>query len=141
MSDTLSWHLKRGGAGVLLQVDRTDGRGYQVAVEDRQDAKCWLAFLSARLQGPFDQPNHTKTYDPQEISMADKEFAPLNSSMLEGVHYDPDTRVLTAKYRNGATYTHHDIPAEKHAALMEAASPGSYFNAKIRDNHPGKKVD
>lgn len=70
-----------------------------------------------------------------------KVFTPIESTMLEGFHHDPDSRVLTVKYRNGATYQHDDVGAEKVEALQGAASPGRFFNDKIRNNHPGRKID
>ena len=67
--------------------------------------------------------------------MTEKTFAPVNSSWIEGARYDPTARVLTVKLKSGKEYTHHDLPAEKHAAFMESASPGRYYSEKIKNNH------
>lgn len=72
--------------------------------------------------------------------MTKLEFTPIESSMLEAIHHDPNTRILTVKYKNGSTYEHSDVGADKVEALRGAASPGTFFNKKIRNNHPGKKV-
>lgn len=72
--------------------------------------------------------------------MPDKIFTPITSSMLSGYHYDPDSRVLTVRYTSGAEYAHDDVSAEKVHALEGNVSPGRFFNAHIRDNHPGRKV-
>ena len=73
--------------------------------------------------------------------MSDKpEMTPIASSMLESHHYNPDSRVLTVKFRNGAMHQYDDVPADKHFAFVGAASPGRYFNDKIKSNHAGRKV-
>lgn len=67
-------------------------------------------------------------------------MTPIESSWLKGSHYDPQSRVLTVQYHGGKTYRHEDVPAEKYEAFTGAASPGSFYNAKIKNNHPGKLV-
>jgi len=67
-------------------------------------------------------------------------MTPIDSTWLDAHHYDPDARVLTVRYKNGDTYRHEDVPAEKVEAFTGAASPGSFYNSKIKSNHPGKKL-
>lgn len=68
------------------------------------------------------------------------ELTPLKSSMLNGYHYNPETRALTVEYTNGARYSYADVPADKVEAFSGAASPGSFFSAKIRNNHESTKL-
>ena len=69
------------------------------------------------------------------------EFKPIESSLLSGHHYDPGTRVLTVKLRNGSIYAYEDVPIEKVEALTGGnQSPGRYFNERIKANHVGRKV-
>lgn len=75
------------------------------------------------------------------MALEPKQFTPVTSSMVESFHHDPDTRVLTVKYKNGATYQHDDVGVDKVEALTGALSPGKFFNEKIKNNHPGRKVD
>lgn len=67
-------------------------------------------------------------------------FTPITSSLIDGHRYDPNTRVLTVRLKNGLKYAHDDVPIEKHTAMVENASPGGYWNRKIKANHPGRKV-
>lgn len=67
-------------------------------------------------------------------------MTPIKSSMFEAHHYDPNARVLTLTFKNGATYEHHDVPADKFEALIGSESPGRFYNDKIKSNHPGKKL-
>lgn len=67
-------------------------------------------------------------------------LTPLTSSMLSGMHYEPNSRALTVKYVNGDTWTYSDVGADKAEALAGAKSPGSFFNAKVKGLHAGKKL-
>lgn len=67
-------------------------------------------------------------------------LTPIDSSMFEAQHYDPNTRQLTVRFKNGSLHQYSDVPAEKHAAFTGALSPGRYFNDRIRNQFAGKKV-
>ena len=68
------------------------------------------------------------------------EMTPIESSMFTHHHYDPNTRVMTVQFKNGAVHEYHDVPAEKHDAFTGNASPGRYFIARIKPNHIGRKL-
>lgn len=65
---------------------------------------------------------------------------PITSSFIKAHDYDSDTRLLTVEYHNGARYQHEDVPADKYEAFIGNASPGGFYNAKIKSNHPGRKL-
>lgn len=69
------------------------------------------------------------------------ELTPIKSSMFDGHHYDPNTRVMTVQFKNGAVHQFEDVGIEKHTAFTESASPGRYFNERIKGNHIGRKVE
>ena len=64
----------------------------------------------------------------------------VKSSNIESVAYDPATRELHVRFKNGGTYSYEDVPAEKHAALMAAPSVGGYLHAHVRQAHKAKRV-
>jgi hypothetical protein len=69
------------------------------------------------------------------------EMTPIESSMISHHAYDPNSRKLTVKYKKtGDVYEYDDVPMDKHATFTESASPGKYFNDKIKPNHAGRKV-
>ena len=75
--------------------------------------------------------------------MADNEIpqmTPIESSMLSGHHYDPDTRKMTVTFKNGAVHQYDDVPADKFEAFVGSASPGRFFNDKIKINHLNRKL-
>lgn len=73
---------------------------------------------------------------------AHPEFTPIESSMLSGYHYEPETRALTVKYKKtGQVYRYSDVGIDKFATLTGgAASPGTYFNQQIKDKHKAEKL-
>jgi hypothetical protein len=80
------------------------------------------------------------TYREMFSAMTGLHMTPIASSMFDSHNYDPDSRVLTVQFKNGATYQHADVPADKFEAFVGAASPGQFYNARIQPNHPGTKV-
>lgn len=68
------------------------------------------------------------------------ELTPLKSSMLNGYHYDQESRTLTVEFSNGTKYAYADVPLDKIEAFTGAASPGGFFAAKIRNNHSATKL-
>lgn len=68
------------------------------------------------------------------------DLTPIKSSALSGHHYDPQTRQMTVRFNSGATWQYDDVPHEKYEAFTGAASPGSFFGTKIRDNFKGRKL-
>ena len=68
------------------------------------------------------------------------EMTPVDSTMLSHSHYDPNTRKMTVRFKNGLLYEYDDVPAEKNDAFLGNASKGRYFNERIKSTHPGRKV-
>ena len=68
------------------------------------------------------------------------DLTPIKSSMFTGHHYDPNTRQMTVQFKNGAVHTFDDVPMEKHEAFTGSASPGKYFNERIKQMYPSRKI-
>jgi len=54
--------------------------------------------------------------------------------------YDPDSRKMTVRFKNGTLYQADDVGIDKHATFTESASPGRYFNEHLKSNHVWRKV-
>jgi KTSC domain-containing protein len=67
-------------------------------------------------------------------------FVPVKSSMLAGYEHDPNTRTLIVTFNNGARYQYDDVGVDKVQTMAESASPGSFFNSRIKGLHPGVKL-
>jgi|HubBroStandDraft_3_1064219.scaffolds.fasta_scaffold42090_4 hypothetical protein len=73
------------------------------------------------------------------------QLAPIESSMFSGHHYDPETRQMTVQFKKkdgtpGAVHVLRDVPMEKHAAFSQNASPGRYFNERIKSMYQSRKI-
>ena len=57
----------------------------------------------------------------------------LNSSWLSWVEYDSGTMYLTT--RSSGSYTLRGVPEHHYHGLLEASSPGWYFNAYLKGRY------
>ena len=57
----------------------------------------------------------------------------VNSSAIRAVGYDGHT--LYVEFRPGETYPHPGVPYSKFAVLINADSPGTYYNQNIRGRY------
>lgn len=57
--------------------------------------------------------------------LPDIPLAPVQSSNVLAVGYDPSTQTARVKFRGGATYRYAGVPADLHESIMKAASVGT----------------
>lgn len=71
--------------------------------------------------------------------------APVESSNIASIGYDPASQVLEVQFKSGgkpgSIYRYADVPADEHAALMAAESPGSHFARNIRGAYKSTRVE
>jgi hypothetical protein len=65
---------------------------------------------------------------------------PVESKVLRSVGYDSDDQILEIEFASEDVYRYFVVPRSVHAALMDAESPGRYFNETIRDRYPTRQV-
>ncbi len=63
----------------------------------------------------------------------------MTSSVLASVGYDAATALLEIEFTSGEVYRYFAVPPSVHRALMEAPSPGAYFNRSISDRYPTRQ--
>jgi len=71
--------------------------------------------------------------------MAGMHRIPVRSSVIATVGYDDETAVLEVEFRSGDRYRYFAVPPSVHKALLEADSPGAYFNTHISDRYPTRQ--
>ena len=59
---------------------------------------------------------------------------------MNGADYDPETKVLTIQFTNGAVYRYGNVDPTKADTLFQTSSAGGYFHDKIKGNHPEQKI-
>jgi hypothetical protein len=64
---------------------------------------------------------------------------PVRSTVIAAVGYDTETAVLEVEFRSGDVYRYFAVPPSVHRALMDADSPGAYFNKHVSDHYPTRQ--
>lgn len=55
------------------------------------------------------------------------------SSMIRSIGYDPETRKMEVKFKNGNIYTHENVEPDAHESLVHADSVGKHYNQYFRN--------
>lgn len=56
----------------------------------------------------------------------------VDSSTIEAIGYDPESRELYIQFVGSALYVYLDVDQETYEGLMSADSKGSYFNHEVK---------
>lgn len=60
----------------------------------------------------------------------------LNSSAIRRVEYDPSSQTLQIWFTSsGQAYSYHGVPEDIYRGLINAGSPGSFYDRYIRDRY------
>ena len=69
------------------------------------------------------------------------ERAPVSSSMIRSIGYDPDTRSLEIEFiKGGSVWLYSEFPPEEYEALQGADSAGKFFLSRIKGKYPETKT-
>ena len=64
----------------------------------------------------------------------------VNSSKIRAVGYDPRSRVLEVELRDGTVLAYSGVSQEVHRQFMNAPSPASYYEDKIDESFPSRRL-
>jgi hypothetical protein len=64
----------------------------------------------------------------------------ISSSKIRAVGYDPRQQVLEVEFNDGRVMAYTGVSPEVHRGFMNAPSPVSYFEDKIADEYPGRRL-
>jgi hypothetical protein len=65
----------------------------------------------------------------------------VRSSVVRAVGYDGEKRVLEIEFHNDRVYRYYVVPRAVYQELPAAESVGRYFNERVRDRYPARRVD
>ena len=65
---------------------------------------------------------------------------PVESSNLNSVGYEPDTKTLEIEFHDGGIYQYFDVPADIYQGLISAPSKGKYHHAFIKNTYRYQKI-
>jgi hypothetical protein len=66
--------------------------------------------------------------------------APIESTSLASVGYDPSQKVLEVEFHGGRVYRYFGVPRRRYQELLEADSAGRFLNTRIKGFYPYASV-
>ena len=66
--------------------------------------------------------------------------APVISSNVASVGYDPEQQHLEVEFKNGGVYRYTGVPPEAHVALLGADSIGQHLHRHVKGVYDVEKV-
>jgi hypothetical protein len=73
--------------------------------------------------------------------MADIKMTPVDSSSIDELGYDKDSKTLRILFKSsGQLWDYDEVPESVYAKLLKAPSVGKEFNSSIRGVFYGRKV-
>ena len=64
----------------------------------------------------------------------------ISSAKIRAVGYDPRGQVLEVEFNDGRVVAYRGVSPEVHRGFMGAPSPVSFFEDKIADEYPSRRV-
>lgn len=64
----------------------------------------------------------------------------VDSSNIEKIGYDPDTRTLRVEFKSNRTYDYSDVPEHVFHELKNASSVGGYHANHIKNSFPYTEI-
>ena len=62
------------------------------------------------------------------------------STNLKRVSYGEKTHDMLIQFQSGAVYQYRDVPGNISQGLLQADSPGTFFNKNVRNRYTYKRV-
>jgi hypothetical protein len=64
----------------------------------------------------------------------------ISSSKIRAVGYDPKNEVLEVEFNDGRVMAYSGVSPEVHRRFMNAPSPASFFEDKIAEEYPARRI-
>ena len=64
----------------------------------------------------------------------------LISSCIDYVKYDHENETLEVTFYSGKVYSYYNLPEDVYMGLLEAYSPGTYYNFVIKGQYNCEKI-
>jgi len=64
----------------------------------------------------------------------------ISSSKIRAVGYDPKTQVLEVEFSDGRVTAYSGVSPEVHRRFMAAPSPVAFFEDRIAEEYPARRV-
>jgi len=64
----------------------------------------------------------------------------VNASNIRSIGYDPGKQILEVEFTSGSIVQYSGVSPEVHRRLVNAPSPGSFFQDQIEENFPAQRI-
>jgi hypothetical protein len=64
----------------------------------------------------------------------------VNASNIRSIGYDAGKQLMEVEFTSGSIVQYSGVSPEVHRQFMNAPSPGSFFQDKIDENFPAKRM-
>ncbi len=64
----------------------------------------------------------------------------ISSSRIRAVGYDPRAQLLEVEFNDGRVLAYSGVSPEVHRSFMAAPSPVSFFEDKIDESYPSRRI-
>ena len=64
----------------------------------------------------------------------------ISSSKIRAIGYDPRAQLLEVEFNDGRVLAYSGVSPEVHRRFMAAPSPVSFFEDKIAEDYPSRRV-
>jgi hypothetical protein len=64
----------------------------------------------------------------------------ISSAKIRGIGYDPKGQILEIEFNDGRVMAYSGVSPEVHRRFMNAPSPVSFFEDKIAEEYPARRV-
>jgi hypothetical protein len=64
----------------------------------------------------------------------------VNASNIRSIGYDAAKQLLEVEFTSGSIVEYSGVSPEVHRQFMNAPSPGSFFQDKVDENFPAKRI-
>jgi hypothetical protein len=66
-------------------------------------------------------------------------MTPVDSTHIKAIGHDPASNTLAIEFHKGGVYHYHDVPADKHTAILNADSISAAFKSLVKGQHTHEK--
>jgi hypothetical protein len=64
----------------------------------------------------------------------------IDSTSVEALQYDNESKKLTVEFKGGAIYDYYDVPEDVFEGFHEADSIGKYLNSQVKGSYNFEKI-
>jgi hypothetical protein len=76
----------------------------------------------------------------KRVNFGRRHIAVTDSTLVDVVHYDPETNTLDAVFHSGARYRYRGVTPKIFSKFVLATSMGKFYNRFIKSAYPSEKV-